>query len=236
MPAPESRTALVTGASRGLGRAITEGLLDKGFNVVGVSRGATDLEHTNYRHQPADILDPSQVAGIFKALRKDGVVVDTLVNNAGVLTSQYALILDPEKAREMVLTNLWAPFVLSREAARAMRKNGWGRMVHIGSMAPTLEVPGDSVYAACKQGLVTLSNVLAREFAEFGITSNVLSISAFPTDMLAQLPQDSLNEALQMLPLPRMATQDDVMNVLEFFISERSDYITAQTLLLAGAH
>ncbi len=77
---------------------------------------------------------------------------------------------------------------------------------------------------------------LAREFAEFGITSNVLSISAFPSDMLAQLPQDSLHEALQMLPLPRMATRDDVMNVLEFFISERSDYITAQTLLLAGAH
>lgn len=236
MQVPQSRTALVTGASRGLGRAITNGLLDKGFNVVGVSRSETDLEHHQYRHLPADILDPVKVSGIFKTLRKDGVVVDTLVNNAAVLTSQYALILDPQKARDMVLTNLWAPFVLSREAARVMRKIGWGRIVHIGSIAPTLEVPGDSVYAACKQGLVTLSNVLAREFATFGITSNVLSISAFPTDMLTQLPQDNLHDALQMLPLPRMATKDDVMNALEFFISERSDYITAQTLLLGGAH
>jgi 3-oxoacyl-[acyl-carrier protein] reductase len=235
MQAPE-QTVLVTGASRGLGLAIVGALLEQGLRVVGVSRGESHLSSASYMHYRADILEPSEVSAVFKDLRQHGASVDILINNAGVLTSQYALILDPERAKDMVLTNLWAPFVVAREAARMMRKRGWGRLIHVGSMAPTLEVPGDSIYAASKQGLITLSNVLARELAGSGITSNVLGVSAFDTDMLAQLPQESLAEALKMLPLPRKADVDDVMNVIEFFMSARSDYITAQTIYLAGAH
>lgn len=230
------RVVLVTGSSRGLGRSIAEEFLLRGFKVIGVSRGSSDLVDDRYIHKVADITDAKQVAAIFKEFRRDRIMVDTLINNAGVLTSQYALILDPEKAKDMVLTNLWAPFVISREAARVMRRNSWGRIVHIGSMAPTLEVPGDSVYAATKQGLITLSNVLAREFSEFGITSNVVGISAFDTDMLAQLPHESLGDALGRLPIPRKATISDIMNVIDFFVSDASDYITAQTIFLAGAH
>lgn len=232
----ESRVVLVTGTSRGLGRAMATELLARNFTVVGLSRGRSDLDASKYVHYSVDVLDPKQIASVFKDLRASKLVVDTLINNAGVLTSQYALILDPERARDMVLTNLWSPFVLAREAARVMRKQGFGRIIHIGSMAPTLEVAGDSVYAATKQGLITLSNVLAREFAEFGVTSNVLAISAFESDMLSQLPQDSLQSALKMLPLNRMATLGDVMNVIDFYMSSASDYITAQTLYLGGAH
>lgn len=231
-----NRVALVTGASRGLGQAISESLLIRGFSVVGVSRGESAISDEKYMHFEADLLETHQVGEIFRKLKKSGVHIDTLINNAGVLTSQYALILDPERAREMVLTNLWAPFVISREAARAMRRKGWGRVVHIGSMAATLEVPGDSIYAATKQGLVTFSNLLAKELACFGVTSNVLGVSAFQSGMLSDLPQDQISDVISKLLIPREASIEDVMNVLDFFISPESDYITAQTVYLAGAH
>lgn len=231
-----NRTALVTGSSRGLGRIISEHLLEFGFQVEGVSRGVCDLVHPNYRHHSIDLLDPAAVADLFSTLRKLEVSLDTLVNNAGVLTSQYALILDPNRARDMVLTNLWAPFVISREAARIMRKQKWGRIVHIGSMAPTLEVQGDSIYAACKKGLEVFSNIIARELSQFNITSNVLGISAYPTEMLSQLPMAALENALQMLPIPKMAEKEDIFNLLDFLISAKSSNITAQTIYLGGAH
>jgi 3-oxoacyl-[acyl-carrier protein] reductase len=231
-----NRTVLVTGSSRGIGRIISEHLLESKFQVEGVSRGLSDLVHPNYRHHSVDLLDPVAVAGLFSTLRKLEINVDTLINNAGVLTSQYALILDPNRAKDMVLTNLWAPFVISREAARSMRKQKWGRIVHIGSMAPTLEVQGDSIYAACKKGLEVYSNVIARELSQFNITSNVLGISAFPTEMLSQLPPVALENALQMLPIPKMAVKEDIFNLLDFLISAKSSNITAQTIYLGGAH
>jgi 3-oxoacyl-[acyl-carrier protein] reductase len=236
MVVPSQRVALVTGSSRGLGRAISEHLVDKDFKVIGVSRNSVESWHPSYSHYDLDLLDSNAISHLFKDLRKKSITVDTLINNAGVLTSQYALILDPNLAKEMVLTNLWAPFVVSREAARAMRKIGWGRIVNIGSMAPALEVPGDSIYAACKKGLETYSNILAIELAEFGITSNLLGISAFDTDMLAQLPTESLDEALKRLPIPNKAKFSDISNVIDFFVSENSSNITAQTVYLGGAH
>jgi 3-oxoacyl-[acyl-carrier protein] reductase len=236
MTVPSQRVALVTGSSRGLGRAISEHLIDKDFKVIGVSRNSVVSWHPNYIHYNLDLLDSNAISHLFKDFRKKNITVDTLINNAGVLTSQYALILDPNLAKEMVLTNLWAPFVVSREAARAMRKIGWGRIVNIGSMAPALEVPGDSIYAACKKGLETYSNILAIELAEFGITSNLLGISAFDTDMLAQLPTESLDEALKRLPIPNKAKFSDISNVIDFFVSENSANITAQTVYLGGAH
>lgn len=231
-----NRTALVTGSSRGIGRIISEHLLQSNFQVVGVSRGVSNLTHPNYHHYSVDLLDPSAVASLFSNLRKIDINVDTLINNAGVLTSQYALILDPHRAKDMVLTNLWAPFLISREAARIMRKQKWGRIVHIGSMAPTLEVQGDSIYAACKKGLEMFSNVLARELSQYNITSNVLGISAYPTEMLKQLPSTALENALQMLPITRLAEKEDIFNLLDFLISVKSSNITAQTIYLGGAH
>ena len=231
------RVALVTGSSRGIGRALVEHLLASNFDVHGVSRSENrDLTSESYTHHVCDLQDAESIQKVFSTLRKNGVQLDTVVNNAGVLTSQYAMILSPEAAKDMVLTNLWAPFVVSREAARLMRKTGWGRIVHIGSMAPTLEAEGDSVYAACKAGLQMLSNVMAREFSSLNITSNVIGISAFETEMLQQLDQSNLEKVMQQLPISRKAEIGDITNVLDFFISRQSSYITAQTVYLAGAH
>jgi 3-oxoacyl-[acyl-carrier protein] reductase len=162
--------------------------------------------------------------------------IDIVVNNAAVLTSQYAMIMPAGAAQAMVNVNLLAPFLVSREAAKWMRKTKWGRIINIGSMAASLEPQGDSVYAACKAGLVTLANVMAKEFAPFNVTCNTLGITAIETDMLGQLPRDKIDAVIAGLPLPRLATPDDILNVVDFFASERSAYVTGQTLYLGGVH
>ena len=168
------------------------------------------------------------------ALRTTVKTIDIVVNNAAVLTAQYAMIMPAGAAQAMVNLNLLAPFLVAREAAKLMRKSKSGRIINISSMAVSLEPEGDSVYAACKAGLTTLSNILAKEFASFNVTCNTLGITAIETDMLKQLPREKIDAVVARLPIPRYATADDILNVIDFFASERSGYITAQTVIWAG--
>ena len=136
----------------------------------------------------------------------------------------------------MVRTNLLGGLYVAREAAKVMRIHSFGRIIGIGSMASTLEPIGDSVYAATKAGLMTLTGVLAKEFAPYGITVNMVAVSALETDMLRQLSREKVDEVVGRLPLPRLATPDDIFNVIDFLASSRSSYITAQTIFLGGVH
>ncbi len=230
------RVALVTGSSRGVGRLIAEHFLKEGATVIGVSRGGSDLTHEAYRHCQADVSDAAAVQALFAGLRAQGISVDIVVNNAAVLTSQYAMILPASAAQAMVNINLMGPFLVSREAAKMMRKGKWGRIINIGSMAASLEPEGDSMYAACKAAVATLANVMAREFAPMNVTCNTLGITAMETDMLRQLPREKVDAVIARLPMPRYAVDDDVLNVIDFFASERSAYITAQTVFLGGVN
>ena len=230
------RVALVTGSSRGVGRLIAEHFLKQGATVIGVSRGGSDLTHKAYRHCQADVSDAAAVQALFAGLRAQGISVDIVVNNAAVLTSQYAMILPASAAQAMVNINLMGPFLVSREAAKMMRKGKWGRIINIGSMAASLEPEGDSMYAACKAAVATLANVMAREFAPMNVTCNTLGITAMETDMLRQLPREKVDAVIARLPMPRYAVDDDVLNVIDFFASERSGYITAQTVFLGGVN
>ena len=230
------RVVLVTGSRRGVGRMLCEHFLDQGGTVIGFARGEATLTHELYRHYQVDLVQPSAIQETFLALRKEFPRIHILVNNAGVLLSQHALIMPVSAVRSMIDTNLVAPFLVSREAAKLMRRGKWGRIINIGSMASSLEPIGDSVYAACKAGLGTMGNVLAKEFASFNITVNTLAITAIATDMLAQLPEEEIRSVIRSLPIPRFATPEDVLNVVDFFASERSSYITAQTVFLGGVN
>jgi 3-oxoacyl-[acyl-carrier protein] reductase len=228
--------ALVTGSRRGVGLLITEHLLQHGAHVAGFARGEATFEHPNYVHFQVDVSDPASVQKGFAGLKKITEVVHIVVNNAAVLTSQYAMIMPPAAAQAMINTNLFGTFMVSREASKMMRKSKWGRIINIGSMAASLEPIGDSVYAACKAGVSTLANVMARELAPMNVTCNTLGISGIQSDMLAQLPKDKVAAVIAGLPLPRFAEPDDILNVLDFFASDRSSYITAQTVFLGGVN
>jgi len=231
-----SKVALVTGARRGIGKAIATHFLAQGAEVIGFARGMATIEDAHYAHFALDVGDDEAVRTAFHEIGRRFPSLDILVNNAAVLTSQHALLMPAAKAREMVATNLLGTLFVSREAAKLMRRRKYGRIINIGSMAAALEPVGDSVYAATKAAAMTLAGVLAKELAGFNITYNTLGVTAFPSDMLEQLPREKVAAVVATLPLPRFATEDDIFNVIDFFAAERSAYVTAQTVFLGGVH
>ena len=144
------------------------------------------------------------------------------------------MILAVKNVTDMVNVNLLGTFFISREASKLMRKNGYGRIINIGSMAASLEPIGDSIYAACKAAVNTIANVMAKELSGLNITCNTLGITAIETDMLHQLPRHKVDEIISKLPIPRYASANDIFNVIDFFASEKSSYITAQVIYLGG--
>lgn len=237
------KVVLITGASRGVGHMLTSHFLSNGAQVIGFSRSAGGTTQDPEEPTPAgctmmsvDVGSPESVSKSFEQIRKQFGHLDILINNAAVLTSQYAMVMPAGAARQMLETNVLGTFLVSREAAKLMRKKKWGRIVNISSMAVSLEPMGDSVYAATKAAVATLANVMAKEFAGFNVTCNTLGITAIATDMLDQLPAAKVDAVVAGLTLPRHAQPDDIFNVVDFFASERSGYVTAQTVYLGGVH
>jgi 3-oxoacyl-[acyl-carrier protein] reductase len=234
----KGKVVLVTGASRGVGLEITKHFLKNGATVIGLSRGDSKFNNEQYKHFSVDIGNPESITNCFKKeIGKQFKRIDIVINNAAVMTSQYSMIMPISKAVNMVNINLLGVFFVSREAVKLMRNKEPGRIINIGSMAVSLEPVGDSVYAATKAGINTLANVMAKEFASYNVTCNNLAISAIETDMLFQhsdIGQLKIKEIIKNLPIPRNAVFDDVLNVIDFFASDRSSYITAQTIYLGG--
>jgi 3-oxoacyl-[acyl-carrier protein] reductase len=234
----QNKIVLVTGASRGVGLEIAKHFITNNATVLGLSKGISEFSHERYHHFSVDLGDPEAIVNCFrKEIGKQFKKIDIVINNAAVLTSQYAMIMPIKNILDMVNVNLVGVFMVSREAAKLMRSQEPGRIINIGSMAASLEPMGDSIYAATKAGINTLANVMAKEFSSMNVTCNTLAITAFETDMLrSHTPQAQvkIKEIINNLPIPRMALADDILNVIDFFASDRSSYVTAQIIYLGG--
>lgn len=229
-----NKVVVITGSRKGVGKSIAGHFLSKGAIVIGLNRGQEESQNPNYIPFAVDVSKAKEVQDAFIKISKLYPTVDIVINNAAVLTSQYSMIMPAANAQAMVDINLLGTFFVSREAAKIMRKAKRGRIVNVGSMAASLEPMGDSIYAACKAGVSTLANVMSKEFSAFNVTCNTLGITAIDSDMLAQLPRDKIDAIIKALPVPRYAAPDDIFNVIDFFVSDRSSYITAQTVFLGG--
>lgn len=227
------KTVLITGTSRGIGYQLAKHFQENHAQVIGISRNIEGVDGMTWYQ--CDLSKPEQIITTFKSITNHYPSIDILINNAAVLTSQYAMRMPTDKAADMVAVDLLAPFIVIKECLKLM-KGEYGRIINISSMAVALEPMGDSLYAACKAGLTTLSNIVAKECAFMNITSNTLAVSAIETDMLRQLNKEKVDKVVAGLPLARYATLDDIMNVVDFFCSEKSSYITAQTIYLGGVH
>lgn len=234
----KDKVVLVTGASRGVGLEITKHFIKNEATVIGLSRGVSEFTHERYVHFSADIGDPESISNCFrKEIGKQFKRIDIVINNAAVMTSQYSMIMPIKNAMDMVNVNLLGVFFVSREASKLMRGKEQGRIINIGSMASSLEPIGDSIYAATKAGISSLANVMAKELSSMNITCNTVAITAIETDMLnshSAVAQVKIKEIINNLPIPRMATADDILNVIDFFAADRSSYVTAQTIYLGG--
>jgi 3-oxoacyl-[acyl-carrier protein] reductase len=234
----KDKVVLVTGSSRGVGLEITKHFINNNATVIGLSRNKSAFEHERFRQFSVDIGDPESISNCFKKeIMKQFKRIDIVINNAAVMTSQYSMIMPVKNAVDMVNVNLLGVFFISREASKLMRGKEPGRIINIGSMASSLEPIGDSIYAATKAGISSLANVMAKELSSLNITCNTVAITAIETDMLnshSATAQVKIKEIIANLPIPRMATADDILNVIDFFAADRSSYITAQTIYLGG--
>jgi 3-oxoacyl-[acyl-carrier protein] reductase len=232
----EGRVAVVTGTREGVGKMVAEHLIAEYATVIGLSRGETSIEHPAYTHMPTDIGRSEQVRATFGLIGKLFGKVDYLVNCAAVASSTYAITMPVAGAEAMMATNVLGLLYVAREAAKLMRRDG-GRIVNIGSIHSQIAPIGASVYAASKAAQETMVQVLSKELADWNITVNTLALSPIETSMLrASGTPEVIQRVIDGLTIPRLAEPADVFNGIDFFLSERSRFITGQTIYLGGVH
>jgi len=226
------RSALVTGASKGIGRSIASRLAASGYAVTGTYRsgGVPD----GVLGVSADITDPDQLEQAFVAAEQAHGPVEVLVCNAGITADGLLMRMSDEQWDSVIATNLTASFKLVRRASRSMIKGRFGRIVFVSSVVALLGSAGQVNYAASKAGLVGLARSLTRELGARGITANVVAPGFIETDMTAALDQATIEAYEKRIPAARLGATDDVASAVEFLVSDAAGYISGAVLPVDG--
>jgi len=226
---------IITGTRKGIGKYLAEYYAEKGFIVIGSSRGDIDFALNNYQHYCLDVSDELSVKKMFNEIRKKYGRLDVLINNAGVNYALSPILLVPyESALKTIKINLLGTFLMTREAVKIMMKKSFGRIINFGSMAVKHEVKGEAIYSASKAAIITLTRVIAKEVYCYGITCNVISPSAIDTDLMKNVNNDALDEVLNRNAIPDMGRREDVSHTIDWLIKSKSNAITGQTIYLGG--
>ncbi len=228
------QVTLITGSRKGIGRALAEHYLSLGHIVAGCSRGESDLTHPDYYHFQADVSNEKEVMSIFKYIKKEFGRLDNLINNAGIASMNHSLLTPMSSVRQVLSTNVEGTFLFSREAAKLMQKNKYGRIINFVTVAVPLKLEGEAIYAASKAAVSLLTDILAKEFAPFGITVNAIGPSPVKTDLIKNVPEDKIKQLLSSQTIKEFGTVEDIIHISDFFLSNQSNNITAQKIYLGG--
>jgi len=234
------RVALVTGSTRGIGRAIAEALAAAGARVAVVGRDAAKAEAVaaelggDAKGFGCDISDPSAVTALVEAVEAAFGSCDILVNNAGITKDNLMLRMKDEDWDAVLDTNLKAAFVAIRAVQRGMMKRRWGRIINIASVVGLMGNKGQANYAASKAGLIGLSKSVAKELASRNILCNVVAPGFIRTDMTDAMVPAAVEALSAAIPLERLGDPADIAGVVTFLASDRAAYITGQVLPVDG--
>ncbi|MCP3959817.1 MAG: 3-oxoacyl-[acyl-carrier-protein] reductase [bacterium] len=239
----DGKTALVTGASQGIGRAIARRLATQGAKVVLAARGVGKLEALAEEIRDGGGqalplgLDVSQTAGVAARLRElpaDFAEVDILVNNAGITRDSLLARMSLEQWEEVLTTNLTGSFAVTREFMRSMIRRRWGRVIFISSVVGLMGNIGQVNYGASKAGMIGFSKSLAREMGSRGVTSNVVAPGFIETAMTEEMTEQARKDLSKTIVMRRFGTAEEVAATTLFLASEEAGYITGEVINVSG--
>ncbi|MCP5277011.1 MAG: 3-oxoacyl-ACP reductase FabG [Thiobacillus sp.] len=239
----EGRVAMVTGASRGIGKAILHALGRAGATVVGTATSesgaaaiAQELAAAGLKGEGLmlNVTDGGQVESAIEAVLGKYGRIDILVNNAGITRDNLLMRMKDEEWSDILDTNLSSVFRLSRAVLRSMMKARFGRIISIASVVGTAGNAGQTNYSAAKAGMIGFSKSLAQEVGSRGITVNCVAPGFIDTDMTRALPEAARTKLLERIPLGKLGTAEDIANAVVFLASEGAGYVTGTTLHVNG--
>lgn len=240
----ENKTAIVTGGSRGIGRAICVALAKEGANVVTCyAHGAEGANETvrlceeygvKAMAVQADVADNEDVLAFVTRVKEEYGSVDILVNNAGITRDNLLLRMNEDDFDEVINTNLRGAFLCMKHVSKIMLKQRSGHVINISSVVGVRGNAGQTNYSASKAGLIGMTKSVAKELGSRGITVNAVAPGFIETDMTAKLPEAVVEENRKSIPMQCLGTVEDVANLVTFLASERARYITGQVICVDG--
>ena len=231
-----SRVIVITGTSKGIGLELAKYYLQKGDMVVGCARSQNDIKDENYRHFVLDVSDERAVVDMIREIKTEFNKIDILINNAGIASMNHFLTTSFESVKKVFSTNFFGTFLFSREVGKIMMRQKFGRIVNYTTVASALRLEGEAIYAASKSAIENLTQTLSKELAPFNITVNAIGPTPVKTDLIKAVPQDKIDALLEKQAIKRLGNFEDIKNVIDFYIDEKSEFITGQILYLGGVN
>ncbi|NOQ13390.1 MAG: 3-oxoacyl-ACP reductase FabG [Methyloprofundus sp.] len=234
------KVALVTGASRGIGRAIAEKLTQDGFFVIGTATSDAGAEAISAylsdsgKGMKLNVADADSIAGVMKTIADEHGVPAVLVNNAGITRDNLLMRMKDDEWDDIISTNLTSVFRMSKAVLRGMMKARSGRIINIASVVGATGNAGQANYAAAKAGMVGFAKSMAKEVGSRGITVNTVAPGFIDTDMTRELADEHKQALLAGIPLARLGDAKEIANAVAFLASEGASYITGETLHVNG--
>lgn len=225
---------LVTGSRKGIGFQLAQYYISKGCLVIGCSRSESSINNVNYRHYILDISNEEEVGKMFHDIRKIYGKLDVLINNAGMASLNHSILTPIATVKKLFDTNFLGTFLASRQAVKLMQKHKFGRIINFSTVAVPLNLEGEAIYASSKCAIEQFSKIFAKEVSTMGITVNTIGPTPIMTDLIKAVPKAKIDELLNQQAIKRLGEFEDVINVVEFYIDRRSDFITGQTIYLGG--
>ena len=231
------KPALVTGASRGIGRAIALEFIEKGYSVIGTAtsdNGAAELNDIGIQGYVLDLNSHESIDSFWQKLEDNNQNISLLVNNAGITRDNIVLRMSDEEWSDIMNVHLYGTFQLCKRSLKMMLKSKWGRIINISSASASIGNRGQSNYAAAKAGVEAFTKSLAKEVGKRDITINAVAPGFISTDMTEN--NDGVNEdyLIKEIPLGRFGEPAEVANLVTFLCSEEASYITGQTIHING--